>query len=291
MFWLIVLLRIVSNPFSNVFQKILTRKGSDPLFVIAAVHTLLAPVCLPIVLLHARGLSHSFWINIAIVAVLTVLGNALLVAAMRLSDLSVLGPINAYKAVVSLLPGMLLLGEVPGRAGMAGIALIVAGSYFVVEKTPGQARRNLLVRFFAERGIQLRLAALVVSAVEAVFLKKALQASSPLITFAYWAVLGFAAAVVAVAAMLARNLPHELEAMRINRTTFALLATTTGVMQFCTILSFQGLKVGCALALFQTSTLLTVVLGWRVFRERNVAERLLGAAIMGAGATMIAMSK
>jgi hypothetical protein len=48
--------------------------------------------------------------------------------------LSVLGPVNAYKSVISLVPGMVLLGEFPEGmvlAGMvlAGMGLIVGGSY------------------------------------------------------------------------------------------------------------------------------------------------------------------
>src|SRR5579863_10237725 len=113
--WLWVFLRIVANPFSNVFQKVLTRKAADPLAIICIPLGLLAIASLP-ALIWLPPLHRAFWLNISICTVLAVSGNTLLVEAVKRSDLSVLGPINAYKSVVSLLPGMVLLGEVPRPA-------------------------------------------------------------------------------------------------------------------------------------------------------------------------------
>ena len=291
----VILCRVVANPFSNVFQKVVTRQNAHPLFVILVTHALLAALCFPFVLVRAHEISEnlprSFWLNISAVAVPTVVGNALLVQAVKLSDLSVLGPVNAYKSVISLIPGMLLLGEFPGLFGVAGIAMIVAGSYFVVDKKVTQPRRNVLVRFFTERGIQYRFAAMAVSAVEAVFLKKALLASSPLVTFASWAILGFAGGALATAAFIGRDLQSQRQIATANSLTFASLALSTGLMQLCTIIVLGGFQVGYALALFQTSTLLTVFLGYKVFKEENILERLTGSVVMVAGAVIIVLGK
>jgi hypothetical protein len=51
-----------------------------------------------------------------------------------------------------------------------------------------------------------------------------------------------------------------------------------------------GFQVAVALALFQTSTLLTAVLGWRVFRERHFAKRFLGSLVMVVGAALIVLT-
>jgi drug/metabolite transporter (DMT)-like permease len=292
--WIVIFFRVVANPLSNVFQKLLTRRAADPVFIIGATHGLMSIIGGPMFVVAAwRGLSGAFWGNIAVVAGLTVIGNVLIVLAVRESDLSVLGPINAYKAVVSLVPGVVLLGEWPRGGALAGIGLIIAGSYCLVDRNPARPRRNALVRFFGERGVQYRLAALVVSAIEAVYLKRALLASSAEATFAGWAFLGFVASLVAMAAVLRGpgRVRQEVGVMRGSAATFGWLAVTTAVMQFCTIVSFGKLPVGSALALFQTSTLLTVFLGWRVFREGQIVERLAGSAVMVAGAVLIVMSR
>lgn len=287
---LIVLCRIVANPLSNVFQKILTRRAASPLFVILLTHALLTAICLP-VLLILPPLPPAFWWNMLAVAILTVAGNTLLVQAVKLSDLSVLGPVNAYKSIVSLLPGMLLLHEFPGPLGLAGMGLIVAGTYFIVDRSPAHPSANLVVRFLTDRGVQYRLAAMALSATEAVFLKRALLVSTPLLTFAFWAMLGFAAAALTVPLLLRRTLPGEFRLARTSAPVYLLLTTTTGLMQLCTIITFSGFQVGYALALFQTSTLLTVLLGHKLFNEGHLVERLTGSLVMIAGALLIILSK
>jgi drug/metabolite transporter (DMT)-like permease len=291
MIWLAVFLRILANPFSNVFQKVLTRKSADPLFIIFATHALLSVVCLPICLYYVSGLSRAVWLNISISAVLAVIGNALIVQAMKWSDLSVLGPINAYKSIVSLVPGMVLLHEFPGRLGASGMALIVAGSYFLVDKNVKEPTRNLFVRFFSEKGVQYRFIALIVSAVEAIFLKRALFASSPLIAFAFWSVLGCGVSLAAVAVMMGGRVRQQIVVFRASQPAYLMLFVTTGLMQLCTLITLKELKVGYALALFQTSTLLSVVLGYKVFQERNILERLIGSMVMVAGAALIIIGR
>lgn len=290
--WLCVLVRVVANPFSNVFQKSLTRRAADPLFIVCVTHGLLSLACLPVFLFCLPPLSAEFWLNITVCTLLSVAGNVLLVQAVRLSDLSVLGPINAYKAVFSLAPGMALLNEFPGWAGLSGIALIVAGSYFLVDKGVSEPGQNVFVRFFRDRGVQYRFAALALTATEAIFLKKAVLASSPLAAFAFWSALGFGVSLAAVAVMFGRErVRHEVGVLGGNWLSYLLLAVTTALMSFCTIYVLEGLQVGYALALFQTSTLLSVMLGHRLFQEGHFVERLLGSAVMVAGAVLIIVGK
>ena len=79
-------------------------------------HGLLTLVCLPLLVFLpslARPLASEVWTNMIVCALLAVAGNALLVYALKSTDLSVLGPINAYKSIVSLVLGIFLIGERP----------------------------------------------------------------------------------------------------------------------------------------------------------------------------------
>ena len=287
---LAVVARIVTNPLSNVFQKQLTQRSADPLFIIAATHGLLTAIALPFLLGQQLGtLGLVFWANMLTAVVLAVAGNVMLVYALRSTDLSVLGPINAYKAVLSLVLAVILIGEVPTLFGLLGVMLIVAGSSFVIDRVPGQPRSSAFLQFARESGVRLRFAALICSATEAVFLKRALLLSSPITTFLLWAVLGFP---VAMAAALLRSGIAD-EVMRLGREwrTYLWLTATTGLMQVTTLLTFAKLQVGYSLALFQLSTLVTVYLGHRYFQEPNIRRRLLGSLIMVIGAMLIVMQR
>lgn len=288
---LFVLLRVVANPAANVFQKQLAQRAAHPLFIIGVTHALLALVALPLLAadVGARSvaLGAAFWVDMGICAVLAVAGNVLLVYALRSSDLSVLGPINAYRAVLSLAMGVFLLGEVPTAFGLAGVLLIVAGSSVIVDRVPGQSHGTAVLRFFREPGVRLRFAAMFLSATEAVFLKRAVLLSSPVTTFLYWVILGLPVAAAAIALLLRREMGEESARLRHHWRTYLWLALTTGSMQLATLLTFGALQVGYSLALFQLSTLISVFLGYRYFQERNIGRRLVGSAVMVVGAVLI----
>jgi drug/metabolite transporter (DMT)-like permease len=291
MIWLCVLVRVVANPCSNVFQKVLTRNAAAPLFIICVTHGLLSLACGPLVLLFPPPASTDFWLNSSACAALAVAGNVLLVRAVKLSDLSVLGPINAYKPVVSLVPGLIMLHEVPGLTGLGGIALVVAGSYGLVDRDGAATGEGAWSRLLQDRGVQYRAGALVLTATEAVFLKRALLASSWLTAFAVWSVLGFAVSLAAVGMLPGGGLRHEWGVLRGSKRAYLSLFVTTGLMQLCTLATLEWLHVGSALALFQTSAVLSVVLGYRVFRERHFRRRLIGSAVMVAGAALVVLGR
>jgi drug/metabolite transporter (DMT)-like permease len=286
---LFVVARIFANPVSNVFQKQLTQRSANPLFIIGATDALLTLAALPLLFFGELRLGAGFWPNMIIAASLAVGSNVLLVYALQSTELSVLGPINAYKSVVSLVLGVFLLGEIPAPLGLAGVLLIVAGSYFVVDRDLKRPRSNAFALFFRQRGVQFRFAALALSATEAIFLKKALLLSSPLITFIFWSILGLPIAAAAILLLLRRRLGNEFVVLRHHWRTYLWLATTTGVMQLTSLLTFGKLQVGYSLALFQLSTLISVFLGYRYFQEGQIRKRLVGSLIMAAGAALIVL--
>ena len=285
MLWAFLTLRVFVNPLSNVFQKVLARRNVPPLIIVSTTHTILAPVCLPLLLISPPPMAGSFWLNMILCAVLAGAANVLLVKAVQMSDLSILGPVNAYKSIVSIAPGIVLLREVPSMASVVGIILILAGSYIIVDRATIQPGRSVMLSFFRDRAVQVRLAALVLSAVEAVFLKRALAGASPLATFAVWSVLG--CILLAPFAYRQARSSGGLQPVRTNLSPYLWLATTTGLMQFSTLVIFTGFQVAPALALFQISTLVSVLLGWRIFQEQDIPRRMVGSLVMVAGAAII----
>jgi len=202
-------------------------------------------------------------------------------------DLSVLGPINAYKSIVGLVLAIFLIGEWPTPIGLLGMLLIVAGSYFVIDRKVDQPLGNAFVRCFSERGVQLRFAALFLSATEAIFLKRAIVLSAPAIVFVLWSLLGLAIAAAWVLLVFRRELAPQVVVLRKSLDTFTSLAIATGTMQLATLLTFRSLQVGYSLALFQLSTIVSVFLGRRYFAETNIRERLIGSIVMATRAALI----
>jgi hypothetical protein len=99
--WLVIALRVISNPCSNALQKALASNGWPAPVLLAFTHGTLGPVAMVLLLRAGDSLGWVFWSWSLLSAALAVAANWLIIEAVRRSDLSLLGPINAYKPWVS----------------------------------------------------------------------------------------------------------------------------------------------------------------------------------------------
>jgi drug/metabolite transporter (DMT)-like permease len=283
-----VLLRIFSNPVANVFQKQLTTKGIHPLFVNFLTYFLLSIVCLlAAAFIHWPVLPQQFWFYSLLGGIAGASGNGFLVKALQYGELSILGPINSYKSVVGIIGGIVLLGEVPNLWGILGIALIISGSYFVLDTTEERFSLALLKK----KEIQYRLLAMILTAIEAVFVKKVILASSVTIALMSWCWFG---AFFSFILLFVYRLEIKKEAKQIGSSyigKFAFLIACVGVMELMTNYTFKHMSVGYALSLFQLSAIVSVLLGYRFFKEQYISKKLIGSAIMIIGSIIIILLK
>ena len=143
--------------------------------------------CLPFVFgIDFGSFSISLWGNAILGGICGALGNSYLVRALRQGDLSVLGPINAYKSVVAMVFGIVMLKEIPSLLGVFAVFLIVFGSYFVFDTQ----EEGFSIRLLKRNDIRYRIYALVFTAIEAVFIKNVILQSNVLISFFLWSVFG-----------------------------------------------------------------------------------------------------
>lgn len=281
-----VLVRIIVNPLSNVFQKQLAHRSADPLFIISSTYGFLMLISLAFwPQLRFAGLTSDFWQSIIVSGLLAMLGNVFLVKALHIGDLSVLGPINAYKSVVGLLIGIFLLNEVPGLWGLTGMLLIVTGSYVVL--IDQKQHTGFSWEVFQRPEVKMRLLALVFSAIDGAFLKKAILLSTPTIAFFYWCVFGFAFTFIWILLTLRKQWRPQTKLLFTQKFTFGGLFLAVGVSQMASNVALAHLPVGYALALFQTSALISVLFGYQFFREKGIIRKLIGAGIMVTGAILI----
>lgn len=285
---LAVLLRILSNPFANVFQKQLTAKNNHPLLVNFLTYLLLSVFCIFLVIgVQWQELSRQFWFYSVWGGIAGALGNGFLVKALQKGDLSVLGPINSYKSVVGIIVAIFLLGEIPNFWGVTGVVFIIYGSYFVLDTTPEKFTWTLL----RKKEIQYRLWAMILTAIEAVFIKKVIIVSSATLAFVSWCWFGALFSLLLLF-IYRLNLIKELRKVTQSHIPkYALLVVCIGTMQCTTNYTFGQMPVGYALSLFQLSTIVSVLLGHRLFKEQDIRKKLIGTAIMIAGSVVIILFK
>lgn len=120
-----IILRVLSNPLGNVFQKQLTNRYNHPLLINFLTFLLLSVFCIiPAIQVRWLELPFEFWKYCILAGIVGATGNGFLVKALQCGDLSVLGPINSYKSVVGIIVGIFLLGEIPNLWGIAEVHLV-----------------------------------------------------------------------------------------------------------------------------------------------------------------------
>lgn len=284
---LAIVVRIIANPISNVFQKQLTNKH-HPLFVNLVSYGLLSLVSIFLIVdFPFKTMPTAFWYYSLIGGLFGALGNGFIIKALQKGELSVLGPINAYKSIVGIIFAFLLIGELPNSWGFLGVGLIIIGSYFVLDK--GTEKFTWAV--FKQPALQYRIAALVFTGIQAVTDKQVILHSNLTFAFAGWCIFGF---LFSIPLFFLSRINISLQLFHFSKKIALIyfgLCFSVGTMVLCTNYAFKNMQVGTVLALFQISILLTVLFGHHFFNEKGIVKKIAGSLIMIAGSLLILLLK
>lgn len=276
---LAVILRILSNPTANMFEKKVSSEGSS-LYTNFYSYLFMSLCCIPLAFHYEwASLPVAYWKYAFTAGFLCAVGRACMVKALQLGELSVLGPVNSYKSVVGLVIGIFLLSEIPSVYGLLGMVLIIYGSWFVFDTTEEGFSWKLLKR----KDINLRFAALILTGIEAVILKKVILLSNVAMAFITWAWSG--AVFTFLIIILTRRQFVGIKKHQLS--WYFMICAGLALMQLSTNYVFQHMKVGYALALFQLSTIVNLVFGVEFFNEKDFRKKFIGTLIMTLGSVVI----
>ncbi|NOQ76309.1 MAG: EamA family transporter [Methylococcaceae bacterium] len=284
---LVVFGRLLFSSFANVFQKKLAHQGLHPFFIVMVSYLVLTIICIPLLwTFNPLTLDHTFWVNIFFAALLDMAGTLFLVMSLSKTDLSVFGPLNAYKVVISMLLAMLFIGEIPSTQGFIGIGIIVLGSYFLFP-TSTKTTWQSLVHLLLERGVQYRFLSILLFSVGTLPLKNAVIAGDAISTTVFWCLIGFPLAVIAHTIFLKDNFTKDYEQSKNHVYQFLYLGILIFLMQYMTMIVFSKLLIAYSLALFQLGMVLQVFLGYRIFNEKHILRRLAASCVMIVGSLLV----
>jgi drug/metabolite transporter (DMT)-like permease len=219
-------------------------------------------------------------------AILDALGNIFLVRSLENVDLSIFGPLNAYKPVIAIILSVFLIGEVPTLMGILGIFVIIAGSY-LLGKEGDKNHHESFLKLLKSRGIGYRFLSIVFTSVAAVISKKVILLSDPLTTISYWSVLGLPVVITYYLWARKRGYYKNLiwngkQVILTGGLLFSFL-----LLQITSLYTFKFIQVGYSLALFQLSAVISLFFGMKIFQEKNIRYRLSGTLVMITGAVII----
>lgn len=204
-------------------------------------------------------------------------------SAIKHSPLSLTLPFLAFTPVFIILTGWLILDETMTDPGIAGIILIVTGSYFL---NISHIKTGLLAPFraiFKEPGSRLMLLVSFIYSLTSTIGKKAILHSNPY----FFGVTYFIVFTIFMLSFFPAVSNARKEVLLQKPLPGLILGATMALMIFSHMLAISMIQAGYMISVKRTSLIFGVLYGAWLFREEKIIERLTGAVIMIIGVFLI----
>jgi drug/metabolite transporter (DMT)-like permease len=204
--------------------------------------------------------------------------------AVQVSPLSLTIPFLAFTPVFLLGTGYVILGEIPTLLKCEGILFVVLGSLLM-------HRRSFLKGFFEpfrvvfrERGSRYMLAVSLLFSITNPVDKKLVQLSD---AYTYsWAYAMMSVLIFGVP-ILYRRAKQTTDHAPVRKKWIAITGFTDSLTLLLQLTTLKFTDVVICIALKRAGIILTVIAGWLIFREKDITDRLIAAAVMLVGALMV----
>jgi drug/metabolite transporter (DMT)-like permease len=251
-------------------------------------------------------IGQDFYSAVAITAILNIISLSLIFRALSSTDLSLSIPMLSFTPIILIGTSYLLLGEVPSPAGVAGICIIVIGSYVLNISSSDEHLIDPVRSMLRNRGSWYMLIVAFLFAVSINFDKIAMLNSDPFFGMAL-TVLAIGGAFVLMAAFSCSSFyPVSWQRSPENGYRAPLfgfpailqkkyLALTILIGAFVAIeaasinVAYTMQIVPYVIAIKRLSIIFVVLYGTLIFSEDETVKRLMGAALMVAGAIIIVL--
>lgn len=235
-------------------------------------------------------LPSEFWGWLAVCLPLELLAMGLYVRALRDSPMSLSLPYLAFTPVFTVIVAWLLLDERVSRTGLAGIALVVAGTFLLHAGSGNGSMATLLgpLRAFrSEAGVRLMLGVALIYSVTTVTGKAAMQyVPSELFGALYFTLLGAFTLLVVLAVR-----PVSLRVLSRRPGVHFLIGFWFALMIVSHFLAIDLVPAAYMIAVKRSSILFAVLYGALLFGEREPMRRTFSAATMVAGMALIGFDR
>lgn len=241
---------------------------------------------------------HGLLPAVAMTVGINIIATILFYRALRTTDLSLTVPMLAFTPVFLILTSFLILGEIPSPAGAAGILLVAAGAYLLnLEYRDGGAcsLTGPFLRLRHDRGILAMLIVSFLYSISVNYDKRVVLESDPVFGSAIvLLLLGTAFLVLAALqgrlGMPASLLPGDRLVPRHAGLPVFLAIGLVLALEVITInTAYMMAIVPYVITVKRLAIFFSVLAGGLLLGERHLGGRIAGAAVMIAGAAVIAL--
>jgi len=286
MLWLLfAALTALFESMKEVFSKH-NLKNIDEYVVSWAIRIFALPFLLPLLFfIEIPVLNNDFWMALLFGSGFNVIATIIYMKAIKSSDLSITVPMVTFTPLFLLITSPIILGEFTNIYGMLGIMLIVLGSYTLNIK---QRKNGYLAPFKAllsEPGPKLMLIVAIIWSITSNIDKIGVTNSSSI----FWVIaLNVTLATFMFPIMIFKSKNWKNILKKDYKSLFPIgLFSALSLIFHMTAITLT--LVAYVISIKRLSIIGSVLMGYIVFKEDDIKERLLGAVIMIIGVVIIGL--
>ncbi|RLI99775.1 MAG: EamA family transporter [Candidatus Aenigmatarchaeota archaeon] len=231
---------------------------------------------------------NQFWLALFIAACINATTSIIYIKALKHSDLSISTPMLTFTPAFLLITSPLLLGEFPDIYGLIGTIIIIFGSYML---NASNINRGYLAPFktlMKERGPRFMLLIAFIWSIGANLDKIGVRSSSILL----WPL---AVNMLSSIFILPFMIMHKQNkggikfSIKQEHKYLLLIGLFTAMLSVSQMIAISLALVVYVVSIKRMSILINILLGYVIFKEKNIKERFIGGAIMIIGALFITL--
>lgn len=272
---------------TGVFRKKISGKISAVVF--AWLNALIAAlILLPFLVFFDNDVigifQHHFPVVLGI-SLFSLAGILLNLMALDREELSFVAPLNGFIPLFTLLYAWVLLSEVPPLPGVLGLSVIILGTYVMAIK-PGKVRwYDPLVHLAKSPAAWLSLGVAASYAINTVFIKAATDAGYNTLTVLY--ATNLLSVVMMSYILFTKQRKAIIPSLRSSGLAVLGSSISSLLSNLLHIISVSLTYASYAVALRRFDSIFSVLLGWKLLKESNIRNKLIGAGIITIGTILL----
>lgn len=274
------------DAFGNLFNKRASMQGVRPILISWSNNVVVVLLIFILSFFISFKFTSTYFLALSVTGTINIFATILYMYAVSKGDISEIIPMLSFTPLFMLLTSPIIVGEFPKPGGIAGIFLVVLGSYLLNINLKKRSFTDPVKALFRNAGTRIMLFVSFLYSITSNFDKVAVKASSPMQHLLFLNLYVF----LGVSVILLVRKSFRKEELILGRYNLLMLSILNLLGSLLFLLAITYTYVAYVIALKRTSGMLSVMLGHFVLGEANLRERMLGSFIMFTGVLLILLS-
>ena len=285
MWW--ALLTIISGLFDAIMFALMKKlKETNNSIVVWVQYAFALPFLLvALYFYYPQKIDNNVYLIIIENSILLLISTYFLVKAAQISDLSVSMPLLSFTPLFLLFLSYAILKEMPTLYGFIGIILITIGAYIINIRDFRSGIFQPLKSLITNKGSLYAIIVAFIWSITANLFKLGILASNPIFFSAsVYLVISFV-----MLPIIFYRLKDNFSEIKLNFGLLSILGFSGAVMIITSSIPMLYAIVPYVISLKRSSVIFTVLIGYYLFKERNIKYALIGTIIMLVGGVLITL--